>query len=428
MSSGVMVVDEIQLKRFSLLTTTDIDLDYYIPSGVNYNLTNAAGAQLKATPQMTQIFPVISKVPGTVQAWSENYIGIFNEKNEPFERLSAFGPYSLTNFNLNISGIMSGVGAAILNTDLGIYFNIAYYSGTNPRSLYLNSFQKLSDNSMKKVRTGQLVETNLSGGYTDQGGQNGIYGSSRPVATSHSNNYDKNILVFISGDGARARFGLVSFDQSGIINGNIDYWPKTNGQVLSISPEFQFDSDIDNDGNIHIVYNAAGLNYQGLHWVKLAYTTGVSGGASYLDGGPTVNGISGCLFTVSQGYQEYTQPRIFVDKENTLNILSQYSNQDNENTFYYSKVATSGYQIFVKPATIFTLPFKEDYYNIAYNTKLDRAYSNYSFPSGLFAYQPSGYMFNKYNNSYSPGGYRRRHDYERFEDANLYQILQSIIK
>ncbi len=424
-ASGIMVVDQIQLKRFSLLSTTDIDLDYYLPTGVNYNITNPAGTKMQGLPQMTQVFPVVKT--NMAIGWSEEFIGIFNERANPYERLSAHGPFTNTSYNLNLSGISSGVGAAILNTPVGIFFNLAYYSGTSPRNLCLNSFElNPSTNIARKVSTGQTVALNL-GNVTDVSfNANGVYGPTKPVVVSHANNLEKNVIVYISG----TRFGFVSFDMSGIINGNIDCWPKTSG-LSYLTAESQFDADIDNDGNIHVVYNEGGGLVDGdaigLHWIKFSYTTGVSGGVTDIGGGYQLGHRSGCLIVRNDGFPEYTQPRIFVDTENTLNIFCQQSNADNQNTFYYAKAAVSGYNLMVKPATIFTLPFREDYYNTSYNPSLERVYTNYSFSTGVFGFTPSGYQLNRLH-MYKPGGYRRRHDYERFNDSSLYQILQSIVK
>lgn len=438
--SGTFVAENIILKSFRTLSSLDVDLELYVPSG--FNTSNSAMTRM----QMGAIH-CPSGVYQTYTVSAPPFLGLGLERFAVAPgsiQYSTYSPDDVLGGTVAIP-VNSGFGfAAIEESRLNRYhlLNVAYYSGRiGTANLYL-------ENMCFEGKSGapSIAYTLLSGNttgifvgdwilnqwpYGDNEYSNALM---NPVVVTNSGFVDKQVIIYVSGTSSTntVSFGFTSSNRSGTYIGPEKYLTIDGADI---SPRDGFSSAMDYDGNIHLFYMGSGLSpsTNKLRWFKLDYQTKNNNPITILASGSyTNNGKGGYLFPQETNPFILGEPRVFIDELNNIYIF-QKGNRSNavvaapfKKTIFASQIDKNG-NIQVFPDSIYQLPFEfESTWGISYTPVGNLAYSWYTL--GKTATGSSLFPQRNLTYNYQAGVYRRMHPLEFYNNSSLYQILQSIIK
>ncbi len=422
--SGVLVAENIIMKKFDILSTADIDMDYYVYSGLYTS---------SSSPFRSTLVPEYYRNVSVISFWSA---WLDNSNNNSLRVNSINQDSLLENYTLDIvPDKLSGISATVFSTSnnpkaLGTKLIATYYTGTQNSNYFLHyrAYNKDNSTSFSQIATsttginvGTILVNSLDPSFT--GPTNTLSNLTRPKIISSYSNVDKNVIVFLSGDTINAAFGFVALNRSGIITGVIKYLPVLNNDIFPLD----FDACFDISGYIHTTWRGAGSRPCDIYWQKLDFNNENISPITILDSGKYFRGgaIGGGGFVFDSGevskFPLY-YPRITTDINNEVSLFFR-ENGDNGRFITYSKLNSDG-TLKLSPNMLYQIPFQFDpnSWNVGYASGNDTIYSNYNMPS----YYLSGLRNLSYN--YKEGSYRRRHEFERFNNSSMYQILQSLLK
>ena len=437
--SGTFVAENIILTSFKTLSSLDVDLELYVPSG--FNTTTSAMTRM----QMGAIH-CPSGVYQTYTVSAPPFLGLGLERYGVPSNSIQYTTYSPDDVLGGTVGIPfnSGFGfTAIEDSSLGRYhlLNVAYYSGqVNSANLYLanrcfegkSGAPSIAYTLVSGNTTGIFVGDWIQGQYP-YGNAEYNNAVANPVIATNSGFADKQVIIYLSGTSStnKVSFGFACSNRSGIRVGPEKYITIPSSDI---SPRDGFSAAMDYDGALHLFYMGSGLSpsTNKLKWYKLQYNTDSSPITILNSGNYTNNGIGGYLFQQSPSIQILGEPRCFIDETNSIYIF-QKGNRSNavvaapfKKTIFASQMDKNG-NIQVPVNSIYQLPFEfESTWGITYTPLGGLAYSWYTLgttatSSTLFAQKNRTY-------NYQNGVYRRMHPLEFYNSSSLYQILQSILK
>lgn len=429
--SGIMKADNIILSDFVTLSTVDIDMDYYMYSGVGN------GSSFRS-----EIIPIIHPGDYISTRYLTNWLdgGSANTFQSNFidvdSSLSAW-TFS-TQQPLKISGISSIAVASTAGDPYGSHLLMsAYYTGlytgvssTTGYILHYRAWSAGGGNLYTQIATsttGIAIGNYFQGRWAPTAS---TQANPAPVFISHSGNINKNVIVFLSGNQADVlSFGFLALDSTGSKSGNIKYMNLHDVNITNtagFAPDYS--ACFDENGYINLVwkgfYTDSTAPNNSLIWYKIDFQNANNNPIIILNSGIYSRSSHGGYLLPNSFNPKYDlySPRITCDKTNQLNILfKQYG--DNGRTVMYSQMDTSG-NIRILPNILYQIPFKFDVnsWNTIYGREDDIIYTNYNIVT-----DPSPWQRNiPYN--FKVGSYRRRHEFERYTNASLYQIIQSVLK
>ncbi len=297
---------------------------------------------------------------------------------------------------------VSSYGPCVEVSDFENVFNIAYYSGTSiGTQLFWNHF-----NYKNSVFTELSVSSGILGGFTGQvSNYNTIAALNKPLILTNSGYIDNQVIVFTTG----TQLGFVSINRSGLQNSPISF----NDAGGFLSPQFQFDGCMDNNGNSHIFYQNNN-NGGGICWYRYdSIFNQIGSGLNTLQ-----TQIPGEAFPGNNDDIQWNSVRCFCDKRNEISLFIENSNTSlldmGNTTYYYAKLDTSG-SLLYGPQPMNTIPFNYSYFNVAYNPWGDNIYMNYFLDSKLNGIS-----------SYMPGGYRSRGIFKVINTGTKFEAYQAL--
>lgn len=436
--SGTLVADNIILRDFRTLSTLDIDLDNYIYSGFNLSTSVMVRSQMCAIHCPSGVYESYSSAaPPILTLGLERYSSVGTQYTT-FSPDGALGGTVAIPYN-------SGFGiAAIEDTSQSRYhlLNVAYYTGVNSDLYLFNrcfegvggvpsiAYTFLNGNTTG-IRVGDWITSQFP---TSQ--KEFTNAALNPVIATNSGFSDKHVIIYLSGTGANhsVSFGFTSSNKSGIYTGPEKYLSIHNADI---SKRDGFSAAMDYDGYIHLFYMGSGNNPRTnkLKWYKLDYQVGNNNPVTILaSGAHSNNGVGGYLFEQSTNKYVLGEPRCFIDELNNIYIMQKGNRAETvvatpfKKTIFTSQITKNG-SVLVSPNSIYQIPFEfESTWGIAYTPITNLAYSWYTL--GETAREGNVGRYNVKNETYNyrDGLYRRLHSLEFYNNASLYQILQSILK
>lgn len=418
--SGTLIADDVVLNNFNMLSTIDIDMDYYLYSGYMGGTSSPYRARLSAP---------VSNVGGI----SELYYAVsLDEAAANSIRLHRVGTDDtiFINYTLNVvPNRISGINGLVFSRNSvptnSSRFLAAYYTGVQDGNYYMhyrmyskgggNTYNSLSSSS--GINVGPFMSSYMDGVLTKS--------NTRPAPSIaiHSGNVDYATIVFVSGNtpGSSCSIGMMAVNYDGFQSGYVKYFPIHNGNVSAMA---KVSAVNDSNGDTHIFidpYAGTPLCADVLYY-KTRFTPDISTPITIITSGKhSIGGIGGYLYP-SGFYVKQTLENIeaICDKIDNISLMFK-SNGDSSRFIQYSKIDSSG-NVILTPNVLYQIPFSFDEdFSSTYNIQDDTIYTSYNLSS-----QPNQYKRLVYN--YIEGAYRRRHEFERFNMSSMYQILQSISK
>lgn len=426
--SGTMTVENIILKDFDILSTVDIDMDYYLYSGISVPTSAPYRSHITSMVNPADIFDSGNlETSSFCVTWLDSASSNTMRMNEMDATSIGFQAI----FDLvptRISGIYSTRISQSVDTDTNQRHMVTYYTGASADGDYYMHYRSYVLGGGTWTQNGSSTSGIRVGNYL-----NGKFSlvplqpQPNPVIISYSGNLNKNVIIFLSGNSSDTwSFGFGALTYAGLLTGTYKYMPLDSQNMNNY---WDFSACFDNDGFIHLLW-AGGITGENLTnnllWYKIDFTPTGTQPIRIVQSGQYTRGVpakGGYLFpesfTIKNGVN---YPRVFCDREENINIFfRQFGNTSR--LISYSKMNTSG-NVSLTPNVLYQTPFPFDpnSWNVTYGRNGDLAYSNYNMTNAIDPYQRNTVY------DFKEGAYRRRHEYERFTDGSLYQILQSIIK
>lgn len=432
--SGTFVANNIVLNSFNTLKTTDVFPMYYLQTGI---------VKAKSAPYRSSLFASVtnSDTLAGSQLWANWLDSADNNKMNNIQldvvngTPNGFYINNAGQLDVSPSGI-SGIYSIILLKELvpspASFDNrmfVTFYSGFSGNyTLHYKVYQNDATvaTSTTGIKIGNYINNELIG-YSSY-----LSPNPRPVMIAYSGNFDKNIIVFVSGNVADSgiALGFLGLTYAGAQTGVCKYLPVDASIGTSISACY------DNNGFIHVFSDSNYLttsDRQPLLWYKLSVSFSgntpitVLGSGSYTRKSNGVGNYGGFVFPENDTSQyNIYNPRVFCDKYNNISVFAGLVN--NRDNISYCSIDTNG-NIITTPYIQFQMPFSidPDSWNVTYDRLYDRAYSNFNYIgqlTGTISQGTPAYA----NANYNFGSYLRSHVFERYNNVSLYQIIQSIIK
>lgn len=433
--SGTFVASSIVLNTFSTLTTTDLFPLYYLQSGIN---------KPTSLPWRSNLFTSVANTDsvGLSDTWCNWIDSADNNTVRTISLNTINGSYRsgyLQNAPSGISGIytirITSETAPPPSLSYTSRMMMAFYSGTR---LHYRVYDAINPNIQMPILTTSATGIGIgdyfntwNSSYASSYGNYYLVDNFRPTIITSSGNFNKNVVIFMSGNnGERGALGFLGLKYDGTQTGICKYLPLDGSFGPSLSACY------DNDGYVHVFSDGGNpgmvgwLDDQSLQWYKLDVSFSGNAPIKILNSGSyshLYNGVPyGAFLLPSNTNTQNTMlyPRVFCDKNNQINMFAGTIAQ--RGPINYSLLDTNG-NFLVSPNVQFQMPFSVDpnSWDIVYDKLYDKAYSNYNFigqkdiAAGLFTYPNQGFNF---------GSYFRTHVFERYSNASLFQIIQSIIK
>lgn len=436
--SGTLIADNIILKDFRTFSTLDIDLDNYIYSGFNLSTSVMVRSQMCAIHCPSGVYESYSSAAPPILTLGLERYGPTNTQYTTYSPDGALGGTIAIPYN-------SGFGiTAVEETSQSRYhlLNVAYYTGINSDLYLFNScfagaagvpsiaYTFLTGN-VTGIKVGDWITSQFP--TTQKEFTNAVL---NPVIVTNSGFSNKQVIIYLSGTGAdhSVSFGFTSSNKSGLYIGPEKY---LNIHNADISKRDGFSAAMDYDGYIHLFYMGSGNNPQTntLKWYKLDYQTNNNNPITILASGSySNNGVGGYLFEQSKNKYVLGEPRCFIDELNNIYIMQKGNRAITvvatpfKKTIFSSQITKNG-AVLVSPNSVYQIPFEfESTWGIAYTPVTDLAYSWYTLGETAREGHVARYNIKNETYNYRDGLYRRLHSLEFYNNASLYQILQSILK